>query len=538
MLNLYQQYPQAPQAKQTLKFRLQAWMVNDGQKVVFVGLWSIAMAMVFGTAYINYAVSDNFKTMRGLFGTVPLSIARASALCLHACASIILFPVCRNVISLLRTTPLNSVIPFDDAIPFHKVIAWTILFFSLIHTGAHVVNYATLAQKMPENGNWAVQWFTNGPGYTGNIMLISLIAIVTTAIKKVRRRNFEVFWYTHHLFIVFFGFWAFHGAFCVVQPDREPKCANAAAFWKYWLANGLMYLAERVLREWRGRESTIITKVVMHPSNVVEVQIKKPTCRTKAGQYIFLCCPEVSLWQWHPFTLTSAPEEDFISVHIRVVGDFTREFASKLGCDVNSKNPKSSNQDGDINRLLPRLMIDGPFGSASEDVFKFEVAMLFGAGIGVTPFASILKSIWYRMNYPTQSTKLTKVYFFWVCRDYQAFEWFQDLLKAIEDEDVEQYIEIHTYLTGRLKEDQIHNVIQNDEEGFEDAVTGLRAPTHYGRPNLDQIFSGVAHHHPETDVGVFFCGPKPLGRQLHLASNKYTQPTKEGTRFFYNKENF
>jgi NADPH oxidase len=496
------------------------------------------MAMVFASAYINYAVSDNFKTMRNLFGTYPLSIARASAFCLHACVSIILFPVCRNVISLLRTTPLNNVIPFDDAIAFHKVIAWTILFFALLHAFAHVFNHITLARVMPEDGNWAVQWFTSGPGYTGNIMLIALIAIVATAVKKVRRRNFEMFWYTHHLFIIFFGFWSFHGAFCLIQPDREPKCANAATFWKYWIANGVLYLAERILREWRGRESTIITKVVMHPSNVVEVQIKKPTCRTKAGQYIFLCCPEVSLWQWHPFTLTSAPEEDFISVHIRVVGDFTREFASKLGCDVNSKNPKSSSPNGDINRLLPRLMIDGPFGSASEDVFKYEVAMLFGAGIGVTPFASILKSIWYRMNYPTQSTKLTKVYFFWICRDYQAFEWFQDLLKAIEEEDVEQYIEIHIYLTGRLKEDQIHNVIQNDEEGFEDAVTGLRAPTHYGRPNLDQIFSGIAHHHPETDVGVFFCGPKPLGRQLHLASNKYTQPTREGTRFIYNKENF
>jgi NADPH oxidase 2 len=62
-------------------------------------------------------------------------------------------------------------------------------------------------------------------------------------------------------------------------------------------------------------------------------------------------------------------------------------------------------------------MIDGPFGSASEDFQKYEVAMLVGAGIGVTPFASILKSIWYRVNYPTSPSrriKLRKVHFFWV----------------------------------------------------------------------------------------------------------------------------
>lgn len=43
-----------------------------------------------------------------------------------------------------------------------------------------------------------------------------------------------------------------------------------------------------------------------------------------------------------------------------------------------------------------RMAIDGPFGTASEDVFRYEVVMLVGAGIGVTPFASVLKSVWYK----------------------------------------------------------------------------------------------------------------------------------------------
>lgn len=43
-----------------------------------------------------------------------------------------------------------------------------------------------------------------------------------------------------------------------------------------------------------------------------------------------------------------------------------------------------------------RVAVDGPFGTASEDVFRYEVVMLVGAGIGVTPFASILKSVWYK----------------------------------------------------------------------------------------------------------------------------------------------
>ena len=41
-----------------------------------------------------------------------------------------------------------------------------------------------------------------------------------------------------------------------------------------------------------------------------------------------------------------------------------------------------------VNRVLPRIMVDGPFDSASEDFLKYETVLLVGAGVGVTPFAS------------------------------------------------------------------------------------------------------------------------------------------------------
>lgn len=43
------------------------------------------------------------------------------------------------------------------------------------------------------------------------------------------------------------------------------------------------------------------------------------------------------------------------------------------------------------------LRVDGGFGAASEEVFEYETVMLIGAGIGVTPFGSILKNIQYRL---------------------------------------------------------------------------------------------------------------------------------------------
>lgn len=73
--------------------------------------------------------------------------------------------------------------------------------------------------------------------------------------------------------------------------------------------------------------------------------------------------------------------------------------------------------------------MDGPYGAASEEVSDYKVLLLVGAGIGVTPFASILKDLLYKRK--NQQNKVQKVYFFWICREYAAFEWFQELLRSL-----------------------------------------------------------------------------------------------------------
>ena len=42
------------------------------------------------------------------------------------------------------------------------------------------------------------------------------------------------------------------------------------------------------------------------------------------------------------------------------------------------------------------MYLDGPYGEGHQDWYKYEVAVLVGGGIGVTPFASILKDLAYR----------------------------------------------------------------------------------------------------------------------------------------------
>jgi NADPH oxidase 2 len=138
----------------------------------------------------------------------------------------------------VRRTPLNHYIPFDKNITFHKATAWSIVAGTVIHIGAHMVNFAELAiVASPTAGGRFVAFlaanFTTGPGVTGWIMTAALFIMVWYAMEKRRRAHFEWFWYTHHLFIVFFINWQLHGMFCMIKPDRAPYCSynTIGVFW-------------------------------------------------------------------------------------------------------------------------------------------------------------------------------------------------------------------------------------------------------------------------------------------------------------------
>ncbi|KAK5821534.1 ferric reductase NAD binding domain-containing protein [Linnemannia elongata] len=542
-----------PPQRSQLRTRLDQFLLNESPRIIFLSIWSLLQFLIFYFSFEIYNRSTHYSQARAKLG-VTLGVARGAAAVINFDCGVILFSVCRNLISVLRSTFLNGVVPFDKNVLFHKTVAWSIVLFSVVHSAGHYVNYYRLEQaEQREKGEVkrSAQYMAlfTGPGFTGHVLMLILFLMVTSSVERVRRKGFETFWYTHHLFILFFLTLTYHGAFCFIRADTPPYCKSSPTSYKFVLGSLFFYILERTVREFRARlPATSISKIVLHPSKVLEVQIKKTNSRqgddssffrAKAGQYIFLNCPDISAFEWHPFTITSAPEEDYVSVHIRIVGDWTTAFARRLGCSFDDEQqfwieelrnrmqfhtpPRPTNLPI---ITLPRVLLDGPYGSPSEDAFNYEIAVLVGAGIGVTPFASVLKHIWYSVMQPTKIITLRKVYFFWVCRDRDAFEWFQDLLIALEEQNLSDFLEIRSYLTGELGKEELDTVMLGEEFNDardRDAITGLRSPTYYGRPNFDKIFGELALEHPREhgQVGVFFCGPKPLGKTLHRCARKY-----------------
>lgn len=213
--------------------------------------------------------------------------------------------------------------------------------------------------------------------------------------------------------------------------------------------------------------------------------------------------------EWHPFTLSSAPEQDALTAHVRVLGNWTaalRELAERR------------EQDPAAAPLV--VHVDGPYGSPTAHLFRSRYAVFVGAGIGVTPFASVLESFVLRAR-RGEAAPLRKAHFVWLNRDHYAFEWFSELLESLEASDDRALLDLHLYMTdGRAGASAFGLELAREiarEEGRRDLVTGLRARTHMGHPDWDALLGAIAREHAPETVDVFFCGPPGLAVKVRRA---------------------
>jgi NADPH oxidase 1 len=63
----------------------------------------------------------------------------------------------------------------------------------------------------------------------------------------------------------------------------------------------------------------------------MELRIIKPSFKYTAGQWLFIQIPDIFHFQWYMFTITSAPEDTYVSLHIRQVTDFTQVLGEHVG---------------------------------------------------------------------------------------------------------------------------------------------------------------------------------------------------------------
>jgi len=150
-------------------------------------------------------------------------------------------------------------------------------------------------------------------------------------------------------------------------------------------------------------------------------------------QYVFLCVPSISMFEWHPFSISSSPaqskETRSIELHVRSVGTWTRWleiFASLHGTiiDVMIDGPYGEVKVGCKYCVASSLCLVTmrPFSVCAQPQIdiesqKYSMFLLISGGIGVTPMQSLYNQLF---NEHKRGRPLDLVWFVWSCRD-QAF---------------------------------------------------------------------------------------------------------------------
>nr|XP_043638965.1 respiratory burst oxidase homolog protein A-like [Erigeron canadensis] len=568
---------------------------ENWRRLWIIGLWILIMIGLFLWKYFQYKQRAAFDVM----GYCVLT-AKGAAETLKFNMAIVLLPVCRNTITWLRSTKLSYAIPFDDNINFHKTIAAAIVIGVILHAGNHLAcdfprlinqdenSYGlTMSQYFGESKPSYVDLVRGVEGVTGIIMVVCMTIAFILATRWFRRSlvklpkpfdrltGFNAFWYSHHLFVIVYVLLLVHGWFLYLVKKWYKKTT-----WMYLAFPVLLYAGERTLRFFRSGSYTVrLKKVAIYPGNVLTLQMSKPPqFRYKSGQYMFVQCPIVSPFEWHPFSITSAPDDDYLAIHIRQLGDWTQElkrvFSEVCEPPVSGKSGLLR-ADETTKATLPRLLIDGPYGAPAQDYRKYDVLLLVGLGIGATPFISILKDLLnniVKMEELEDSTsghsrrsdlssgsadssshgrtsprkkkilRTTNAYFYWVTREQGSFDWFKGVMNEVAELDQRGVIEMHNYLTSVYEEGDARSALitmvqaLNHAKNGVDIVSGTRVRTHFARPNWKKVFTKTCTKHAGARIGVFYCGAPVLAKELNNLCHEFNQ--KGSTKFEFHKEHF
>jgi hypothetical protein len=426
---------------------------TEGQRVA-VAIYIVLNIVVFFWGF--FTVGSRLKTW-GVSRSSAWATAVGAGYSLSLNLAVGILPSLKSLHTALRGsgTMLRDWIPIDDPFMLQTKVGVLTGIWTCVHVGGHFRQIGAVAQGVPLQedplGVWRLTLaqmqsgspvadqlltWTNLTGLLGLLLLVVLFAAAAPRFDYAQRvwpclrlcGGFNLYQRAHMLWPLFYLIIIMHGTPCLYV----------------WLFFPLAcYVLDRLLLLQRQLYPAVLFSARLVGQDVLHLALEVPEGFSyHAGQYVLLC------WrgEWHPFTLTSAPEERLLSVHLRSPPEYDwcaalrqrvlvdapkAAHTSKLvgepapGTTVeyeplvlpsgtvsvprsesrpkdDPKRASARRADGPIVLQMARpedagdtvaIKMAGPFGPISSSVFEFSAVMLVGVGFDTTPVVSILRSV-------------------------------------------------------------------------------------------------------------------------------------------------
>ncbi|KAG0165376.1 hypothetical protein DFQ30_008537 [Apophysomyces sp. BC1015] len=229
-----------------------------------------------------------------------------------------------------------------------------------------------------------------------------LLVVFVGSIYPVRKYLHEAFVLTHLLAFGFIGAIAKHTPYAMRYFVGGLICyaVNALAGW--FVQSYLAKARVEVLQERCTRLSLRLASPMAH----------------KPGQSVYICIPAISIFQWHPFTITNAQSiaegiTDMVELHVCVRGNFTRAIYGKA----------DPSQEWTV-------FVCGPIGNdvnIHEAMASHETIALMNGGAGVTFGIRLLRELASSILEKSPTTRIVTrdIHFCWSVRDAGELNWFE-----------------------------------------------------------------------------------------------------------------
>jgi predicted ferric reductase len=317
-----------------------------------------------------------------------------------------------QVLMMSRVGWLERWIGAHELLIWHREFGGYMLILILVHMAATIVGYGLGAEVPLLTESWSMMT-SDSDMVNATIATAILVLIGLTSIRWLRRRISYEKWYYLHLTSYAVLILGYGHQFTAGRELMNPGFGRL-----YW--NGLYIFVLACLIWGRAlgplvlnlRHQLRVVDVVDESHDMVSIYIggrRLENMKARAGQYFrWRFMARRCWWQAHPFSLSAAPNNEWLRLTVKVVGDHTEDLQHL--------------------RRGTRVFAEGPSGVFTADRRVKRRALLIAGGSGIAPIRALLEDLPFGTIMIYRAGRAEELLFRdeldWLAAERQAYIWY------------------------------------------------------------------------------------------------------------------